>query len=67
MTSILGAGSPNVPVSTDRNNSFQTYVASPKARAAALSAEKKIVQYAEKHPEAVGSANKLLEMLMHFW
>lgn len=49
------------------NPAFQAYVASPKARSAALSAEKKIIRYANKHPETVGAANKLLEMFAQFW
>jgi hypothetical protein len=42
-------------------------MASPQARAAALSAEKKVIQCANKHPETAGAANKILEMFMHFW
>jgi len=56
-----------LPSSTGGNDAFRAFTASPKARAAALSAQKKIVQYAEKHPESAGLANRMLETLMHFW
>lgn len=56
-----------LPSSTGGNDAFRAFTASPKVRAAALSAQKKIVQYAEKHPESAGLANRMLETLMHFW
>lgn len=62
-----GVGTQNISSSAGDNHAFQSYVASPAARAAALSAEKKIIKYAAKHPEAVGAANKMLEMFMHLW
>lgn len=62
-----GTGGTNVPSGSGNNAAFQAYFASPQARAAALSAEKKVIQYASKHPETVGAANKILEILMHFW
>lgn len=62
-----GTSGANSLPGTGNRSAFQPYFASPQARAAALSAEKKVIQYASKHPETVGAANKILDILMHYW
>ncbi|MDN3574496.1 hypothetical protein QWZ18_28300, partial [Methylobacterium longum] len=46
---------------------YRTFTSTSQARVAALTAQKKVIQYAVKHPEARGIANKMLEILMSHW
>ncbi|MDN3571429.1 hypothetical protein QWZ18_12460 [Methylobacterium longum] len=61
---LFGAsGAPGI----GNNYAFRTFTSSSQARVAAMTAQKKVIQYAIKHPEHRAISNKILEILMSHW